>query len=387
MTYTVESELIEWKIKADGRMPIWIKIMIDDTRKPAYISTKHYLLPRFWDEDKKIVKSAFELAEEWNLDLLTRKQRITKKIIEYQVADTPVTAQEIKAHFSGKKNLQNIFEFVEKYIDEVDDKREPGTIINYNKHLNKLEDYAGSRELYFKAITHDWLVNYEKWLRRDKEHANNYIFDIWKVLKGFFSAARKQKIIPQDCDPFATYDNPVYVSPDKEHLTAEELIVWEEFADQCIWAYELKEAAVWFLFGCYAGLRVSDWYRFDASTQVYRGFIRLRAKKNQEWVSMPISRPLQRNLERMQCIPIKQREQTLNEKFKIVAALLDIVKDLSSHNGRHTFAVTICLYNGVSSETAAELMGITLQTFIDNYSQVTEEKIIRETEKAWGMLD
>jgi hypothetical protein len=44
------------------------------------------------------------------------------------------------------------------------------------------------------------------------------------------------------------------------------------------------------------------------------------------------------------------------------------------------------LERGVSSETAAKLMGITLAVFEKNYSFVTAEKIKLETDKAWKDL-
>lgn len=76
----------------------------------------------------------------------------------------------------------------------------------------------------------------------------------------------------------------------------------------------------------------------------------------------------------------------VNRTLKDVAEKLEINKKLSSHTGRHSFAITMCLNRGLSSEVAAELMGINLATFVDNYSQITKQKIFNEANKAWKGL-
>ena len=48
----------------------------------------------------------------------------------------------------------------------------------------------------------------------------------------------------------------------------------------------------WFLFGCYTGLRHSDWEQFDYKKRVEGEFLKLRAKKNGRWVVLPIGKTL-----------------------------------------------------------------------------------------------
>jgi integrase len=134
-------------------------------------------------------------------------------------------------------------------------------------------------------------------------------------------------------------------------------------------------------------MRVSDWFQFDRTKHIKGEKLRLRPTKTKnKWVEMIISKPLKRNLGRMIETPLTIAEPTLNEKLKIIAEKLEIKKHVTTHTGRHTFAVTICLGNGLSSETSAELMGITLQTFVKNYSQVTQGKIDAEALAAWERL-
>lgn len=91
-------------------------------------------------------------------------------------------------------------------------------------------------------------------------------------------------------------------------------------------------------------------------------------------------------IELIKQLPLTIKEPTINEKLKIIAAHLGIQKRIITHTGRHTFAVTICLGNGICSETTAKLMGITLPTFLNNYSQIVQAKITYETTAAWANL-
>ncbi len=382
MKYSVEPILWTNNQNEDSTFAIYFRIFIDGKR--SLVSTGHFILEKFWNKDKLVVRDTYPLAEEVNQEILIKQKELIHIIQKHEVLDKPITSKQVKAIFE-KGDQHNFFSFVEAFIDEVKSKREKGTVINYKKHRNKVLAYIGSRELTFEQMDHQWLIGFEKWLRETKGHKGNYIYDIWKTLKTWFSEARKRKIIDIDMNPFETYENPAYVSPVKDYLTIQELRGWEDFSflpgDQVY-----QQASLYFLLGAYSGLRVSDWYQFNHEKNIIGDRLRLYAKKNGAYVTMKISTPLRRVLERVKEAPLTIAEPVINRYLKIIAGKLGIKKKISTHTGRHTFAVTICLDNGVSSETAAELMGITLQTFINNYSQVTEEKIDRETNKAWSTL-
>jgi integrase/recombinase XerD len=85
-------------------------------------------------------------------------------------------------------------------------------------------------------------------------------------------------------------------------------------------------------------------------------------------------------------VPLKEPEPMINRELKEIAKRLGIGKSLSSHSARRTFAITMCLDRGIRSESIAEMMGITLDTFVKAYSKVTPEKILKETQLAWQGL-
>lgn len=372
MKYSVKLLLYMHQANAHGQCPIYIRITIN--RKQSYLSTGHYIDEKFWDEKGERVKPGHLQAGTINPDITSRKQAIIKIIVEYQVKGQSVTPSALKALVAVKGDLHNIFDFAEAFAKEVEHKREGGTLENYRKHLKVVELYHGSRSLTFEEITHEWLIGFEAHLR--KSVGGNYIYIIWKTLKTFFNAARKRKVIT--VYPFDTYENPEYEAPDKDYLTLDELDDLERQADEATNPLT-KQTLVYLLLGCYTGLRISDLRKFNFDEHVKDGRLYLRAKKNGEWVTMPVVGRLATHLKRVRACPLTRADQELNRTLKKLIK----GKKITNHCGRHTFAITMCAEQGISAETASELMGITLQTCVDNYYKVTNRKIDKECLAAW----
>ncbi len=379
MKYSVKLILYTHQANAQDQYPIYIRITIN--RKQSYISTGHFIDKKYWDEKAERVKAGHLQAATINPDITTRKQAIIQQIVEHQVKGQTITASAVKVLATAKGDLHNLFEFAEAFSKEVEHKREEGTLENYRKHLKVVELFHGSKSLTFEEITHEWLVKFEAYLRAPVKEGRgglggNYIYIIWKTLKTFFNAAIKRKVI--DHYPFDTYENPEYEAPHKDYMTLKELDKLEEIADATQDPL-IKQTTVYFLLGCYTGLRISDLKKFDLSKHIRDGRLYLRAKKNGEWVTMPVIGKLARHLERVKGCQLTRAEQELNRTLKKLIK----GKKITNHCGRHTFAITMCAERGISAETAAELMGITLKTCVENYYKVTNRKIDKECAAAW----
>lgn len=383
MKYTVRLILYTHQANAHSQYPIYIRITIN--RKQSYISTGHYIDKKYWNEKSEQVKPEHLQAHTINPDITSRKQAIIKQVVEHQVKGQVISASALKTIVTAKGDLHNLFEFAEAFSKEVEHKREASTLENYRKHLKVVELYHGSRSLTFEEITHEWLVKFEDHLRnpvidgKNKRDAlgSNYIYIIWKTLKTFFNAAKKRKVIT--VYPFDTYENPEYEAPNKDYLTLKELDHLEGVLDKTTNA-TLKQTLTYFLLGCYSGLRLSDWQQFSYNEHVKDGRLFLRAKKNGEWVTMPVVGRLARHLERVKDLPLQITEQEMNRTLKNVGG---IKKKISTHTGRHSFAISMCAEQGISAETCSELMGITIKTCVDNYYRVTNRKIDKECLGAW----
>lgn len=373
MTYSVD--LILWPELTSQGHPIYLRITID--RKQRYISTNFHIDKKHWHPATQSVTKGQDNYKTINTAISTRKAEILSYIVKQEVNKISVTAQQVKDHFTGH-DQHNLFTFLETFIKEVKNKREPGTLENYRKHLLKLEQFHGSQNLTFEQITPEFLLSYETYLRADV--GNNYITALWKTLKTIFNAAIKKGLVTYY--PFNQYENPVYVAKGKDYLTLAELdkieLLAEESKDLIV-----KQTAIYFLLGAYSGLRISDWYHFDLKTHVKDNRLYLRAQKNKEWVTMPLSNRLARNLKRIALVPLTIEEPTINRTLKEIGKLIGTSKHLTSHVGRKSFAVTMCAERGISSEVCATLMGITIPVCVQNYYEITPNKIEKEVLKAW----
>ncbi|HSW70852.1 MAG TPA: site-specific integrase [Gammaproteobacteria bacterium] len=378
--YTIALLLWKHDPNPQGHYPIYIRVTID--RQRSYIATGYFLAEKYWDEKGQRLKDGHAHAAVINPDITNRKNMIMHYIVQQQMHGKGITAAWVKDHFAGGKDMHNIFDFITEQIKSVRHKREGGTLVNYDKYRRKLELYVGSTDLSFEQIDQGWLQQFENSLRNEGLD-NNYVHANLVALRTMFNAARKKQIITHY--PFAHYEMPIYEQKDKDYLSMKELNNLEKYADQET-APTLKQTAVYFLLGCYTGLRISDWFRFDIAAHVHAGNVRLRAKKNGEWVLMPISAPLKRNIARMQATPLTISEPEINRSLKDIAKKIEARKYLTTHSGRHTFAVTICAEQGIGLEVCAELMGITVATCQKAYYRVTKTKIAKECNERWKGL-
>lgn len=387
MKLSLHHILVKNSPNSRGLFPIYLRIIID--RKIAHLSTGEFVSERQWSIKDEQVKN-HPLENDINARLRDSKSKVSSKFNERVLSGKHITAKELKTVFAGGRDMNNLFDFTESFIKEVQHKRSASTLENYRKHLLRLELYNGGKFLSFEDIDQDWLAKYETTLReenigkdQDRKLSNNYVHALFKTLKVIFNAAIKKGIITDY--PFDRYENPVYVAPVKDYLTLDEVAKIEKFADE-VTDPVLKQTAVYFLLGISTGLRISDWFNFDIRNNIKDGKVFLRAKKNGEWVTMPVNAILKRNLTRMAKLQLSIEEPTINEKLKVIANRNGISKHLTSHTGRHTFAITLCADRGISSETCAELMGITISTCVENYYRISNRKIDSETLKAWKGL-
>lgn len=379
--------LILWPHDANSRSedPVYLRVRVDGITR--YLSTGHYVLKRYWDDKNQAVKDIHLKAGIMNTEIHDLKTKVQNILVKHKLSGEPITAEQIKGHFTRGYDLHNIFDFIDQYILDMNGKRKESTLDNYRKYSRKLLLYHGSRTLSFEHITTEYLQNYENWLRAADEEGKaldgNYVFANFKMLKTFFNAARKKQIIT--AYPFLNYESPEYTQKEKDYLTISELDRWEELADKLTDRAD-KQSAVWFLHGCYSGLRISDWFQFDYEKHVVGKQVRLRATKNGEQVSIPITTRLKRNLDRIKLLQLDIEEPVINRTLKDLAGKLKIKKHLTSHCARKTFAVTLCADQGIGVEVCARLMGITVAVCVKNYYRVSSSKINAECLRAWGEL-
>lgn len=351
---------------------IYMDYTIEGKRKIK--STGHEVHPKYWDKKLQQIKDGHVRQDEINRSLVAIRSNIVQPVIDAQLTGTAV-----KVYKLGNNDF---YGFVESWIKEVSGNRAGSTIKNYEKHLRKIKAFAGD-DLTFEMIDGEFLTKYEHHVRashREGKVNSTYITAVWRTLKKWFNVARKRGVTTNY--PFDVYENPKDRANEKDYLTLKELDKWTEFVQNS--TGKIHEAGMWFLFGCYTGLRVSDWFRFDKTNNIVKNELRLQAKKNKGHISIPIHSRLKEVLKTLPELTLY--EQDINEKLKEIAEELKIKKHLTCSCSRKTFAVTMILEMGLNSEIGAHAMGITLSVFSRSYARITNKQVTKALITAWEVL-
>lgn len=268
--------------------------------------------------------------------------------------------------------------YANSLIKEIETKYEPDTISNFKFELSRI--LAFDPDATFDSVNPSWLRRYEQSLIK-QGLANNTIHKAWKFLRKIFNSAIADKVTSNY--PFKHHDNPKYQQTDRTFLMIEEVDKIEEILLKPITNTQ-RTVALYFLLGCYSGLRFSDWQRYNRKGFVMGDRLLTRTKKTGDLVSLKIHARLNKILFALDHLESELPvEQNTNSELKAIQVLAGLDKKLTTHVARHSFAVR-CAELGISIETTAELMGITVRSCWIYY-RITNKKIDAEVEK-WNTL-
>lgn len=129
---------------------------------------------------------------------------------------------------------------------------------------------------------------------------------------------------------------------------------------------KLYMTLVYFLFGCFSGLRHSDWEQFRFEEHVIEKKspdpkIVLRTTKTDELVVMPIGPSLMRIVEIIKIIgPLTLNYNEVMDRLEILEKRAGIKKHISTHVARHSFGY-LCAVLDLPKAVAAHYMGISVE--------------------------
>jgi site-specific recombinase XerD len=344
--------ILKGMIDQNGQQPIQIRISHEGKRtfRPTYIKVE----PRQFKKGKIV---DHPLAEEWNQKL---------KVIIIQAQAQALTG------FEKKAKKISLFEYVKKKIPHLT--RAKGTVKQYKTQLNKLAVFQS--EIYLHKIDHNFLNRYKQHLK-GLGNENNTVWNSFKFLNTFLKQALSEGLIK--ANPLANYEKPVYKENSRTYLTKPEVKLIDKFARKKV-APELKQAAIWYLIGCYSGLRISDIKAFDKKTHIIGGRLVMTTQKTKEVIGLPVKGKLKQYLEMVSYEPLAMHENTYNKLLKVIAAAVGINKNLHAHVSRHTAAMLLA-DSGVSQEVTSKILGHKKLATTGIYYKITNKRIDDELKK------
>jgi integrase/recombinase XerC len=342
-----------------------VRIRATIKRKVTYYPTGVMIPLKCWEEKSRTVVK-HDNKNQLNLIVSKRIAELERELIAQDLSGN--TALKV---VPAKTVIFSTY--ADMKINQARSKESIGTIKHKESYLNKFNSFRSKVKL--SEVTPALLYEYENYCR-GLGNTDNTIWSSLKFITTIINAACREGVVSKN--PMLGFKRTKYQNPERIWLTAEELNQIEAFAKRTK-NVQYRDAANWFLFCCYSGLRFGDLKAFTPN-KVVNGKIILRTEKSGTDVAIKMHTRLKAVYDRMNFDVVSNVDY--NRKLKAVAESAEIDKKLTSHTARHTFAVQH-LNQGGSMELLSKILGHSTLKTTSIYGKITDVRIDDEMDRVW----
>lgn len=384
-----------------GEAPVYLRITVNGQR--AELAVRRSVRPADWDSKAQRLKGKTENARLVNnyLDEIGNKvnRHFNIALQENQV----ITAEHLKNMVAGKdkqkKMLIPVFEEYIKLIErEKGKKYSPKTVARYSHALSHIKNFMklefNQEDIELQKLDIKFMRKFDIHLQTVCDYHPNTVTKYLKILKTVIHAAISFGYIERN--PFIGYST-TYKGSNRKFLSAEELSTIE----MAIMPNErLERVRDVFTFICYTGISYSDLINISIDNLSIgidgRNWLNYERLKTKVRASIPMLPQAQKIIDKYknnpECIADDKlfpviSNQKFNDYLKELVVQCKINKPITAHIGRHTFATTITLTNGVPLETVSKMLGHTSLKTTQIYSKVVDTKISQDMEALQTKLE
>jgi site-specific recombinase XerD len=372
-----------------GPMAIYMRITVNGKR--ADMSAGRECDPAKWNSQAGRAIGTKEEIKSLNnyLDSLQSKVRDAHQTL----IDTKqrITTESLQNQFNGKaeKSRYLMLLFTEhnaKVKALIGNGFEANTLKGYNtseKHLTAfLQKEYGKTDIEINQLDYAFITGFEFYLKAECKcsgvSAAKYIKHLKKIVN--HCIANSWLTI----NPFVNYKSTAKAK-ERTYLTQQEL---DSIANKKLSIERLQQVRDIFVFCCYTGLSYADVKKLkrseiaigmDGERWIFTS--RQKTDTSSRIPILPVAlKILDRYQDHPQCenrgllLPVLSN-QKMNAYLKEIADLSDIVKHLTFHLARHTFATTVTLSNNVPIETVSKMLGHTNIKTTQHYAKVLDLKV------------
>ena len=372
-----------------GMVPVYMRITINGVRSELSTNRKIEFLK--WDGNTQRVKGRSEETKTFNNYLDNLENRVKHDFNLLNDRDGEISSEILRDMLNGthqkRFSLVTVFETNNKLIElEKGQKYSQSTIDQYKTTFERIklfmiQEYnCGDMDLSKLDVL--FIRRFEIFLKTKFSIEHNTIMKHLKQLKKVVHFAQQLGYI--DNDPFILHQT-AFKQFSRESLTQGELKKIEEHKFSIKRLDRVKDV---FLFVCYTGFSYSDLFLLtpECITKGIDGknWIIYEREKTGVRASIPLLNQAQVIIDKYNDDPECQvgnkllpviSNQKLNSYLSEIADICDINKHITMHLGRHTFATTVTLTNGVPIETVSKMLGHTSIKTTQIYSKVVDTKI------------
>lgn len=379
------------KTNRKGAAPIVAKITLNGRR--TELSSQRSIKPENWSNTKECAIPLNTQNIPINEYLESFRNKIYNSYVSLLSTEEVVTKESLLEAIFGKVGKQRhyLIETMEQHNNEFEKlvpvKYSAGSLKNYKTTLRYLKVFVPlmfkSKDIALEKVDYSFCDKYFTYLCSEKTCTNNGASkQIQRVKKVLNYAVRYGYLSSNPAASFGLKLDPV----NKVALTISEVNLIESLA---LNSQRLEEVRDVFLFQCYTGLAYSDLKSLNREDIVDDGYEEVWIKMNRQKTKNSFSVPLMpiplliykkyKDRGSDTLLPVLSN-QKMNDALKIIQGIAGLAKTLTTHLGRHSFAM-ITLNNDVPIDTVSKMMGHSTIRTTQIYAKVLDAKIGSDMKK------
>ena len=369
-------------VNKEGKTPVMLRIYLNNERL-SIGSTGIAVQQSQWDSEKERLKGRTTEALSTNLELDNIQSGLQTIFKKLEMTDA-ISLERIKSEYLGKKEevetMMTLFDKHNKDIaKQVGISVSAATFQKYNvckRHFTTfLQDKYKRSDIRLSELTYIIIHDFDIYLRTVVGQNPNTATKTMKIFKTITILGRKLGVLHHD--PFANYHFHLELV-DRGFLTDEEIL---KIVNKKLTIPRLSLVRDIFIFSCFTGLSYIDVANLTpehlVSMDDKQWIMTKRQKTNVESNILLLDIPKQiiakynnNTYREGKLFPVLSN-QKMNAYLKEIADICGIVKNLTFHMARHTFA-TMSLSKGVPMESVSKMLGHTNIKTTQNYALVLQ---------------
>jgi integrase len=373
-----------------GQSPIMLRLIIANESKN--ISTGVKINAQAWDSQKQRIKGS-------DLHVAKLNQELTA--IENQLLDCYYSLlkqmDQVKVRFvidryqsltlkPSENTIPTLLQMYDLHNEEmaqlVGKVYTNATLIKYqmSKDIMKqfIVDTMGKQDVELHDVTVSFVKKHDLYLRTVRNNVTNSVTKRLQHLKKVIRYAKQLGY--SDNNPFE-FIKLSFQASSRVFLENRELELIKSFQPIKIVHQEVKDV---FLFQCYTGIAHCDLLLLtkeniqdDNSGIKWLVFKRKKTKVEVQVPLLPIALEIvakYENYSETKLLPV-QCNQAMNRRIKEIMSLVGINKCISTHVGRHSFASSVTLANGIPLEIVSKLLGHSNTIITQVYAKILPKSL------------
>lgn len=384
-----------WLYKAKSKKrklsPIYLRVRYDYDyfTKSTGLTVKASL----WDKRLMRVKGGSE-AEITNSQLDTLQHKIVNMINQLTISGKPFNVEIIKNKLDGKGEkeitLFTVYNDHLRLMRKLEGKDyAKATIVKYTNTKIRLSQYIKIRfkrsDIFLYELNHDFMQGFEVFLKTKFDNSKATCYKHYQRFTRIINIAIQHGFINRH--PFPAYKIKM---PKKkiEYLTQEEV---DRIANANFEVERLNIIKDLFIFCCYSGLaysEVSNLKQIDITIgldgEKWMNILRKKTNKHYQVPLLPQALEILNryknhaiSLQKGILLPVPSNVK-FNAYLKEIADMAGIMKNLTTHLARKTFATTIMLANDVNIGILSKILGhASVQVTLDSYGAFNDQLMLQ----------